>query len=236
MRRSILGVAGLVIMTFALTLISWKPIYRDPAQIKDLYDTVGLAESGLSLLVFEKAVTGFYNLKNAGKLSEIKSILSIADFDQSSTKKRLWIIDLNKKELLLNTWVAHGELSGGDKASYFSNTSESLKSSIGFYVTGETYYGKHGLSLKLDGMDEGFNSNARKRSIVVHGASYVSQETIDVLGRLGRSQGCPAVPRELANMVVGTMQGKTALFINVTTQNYSSIYLEASPNTVLASN
>lgn len=247
MRRSILGVAGLVIITFALTLISWTPIYRNVApipitislekeEIKDLYDTIGLAQSGLSLFVFEKAVTGFYNLKNAGKLSESKSILSIADFDQSSTKKRLWIIDLNKDELLLNTWVAHGELSGGDKATYFSNTSESLKSSIGFYVTGETYYGKHGLSLKLDGMDEGFNSNARKRSIVIHGASYVSQGTINALGRLGRSQGCPAVPQELASTVVSTMQDKTALFINITTQNYSSIYLETNTDRVLASN
>lgn len=234
---------------FALTIISWKPIDNKIAaasaaidsgsvyntSVKDLYDAAGLEESGLSLEVFEKAITGFYNLQHAGMLSESKSILTIADFDLNSTKKRLWIIDLANKKLVLNTWVAHGERSGGDKPVYFSNTSESLKSSIGFFVTGESYYGKHGLSLKLDGMDEGFNSNARKRSIVMHGADYVSQGTINALGRLGRSQGCPAVPQELANTVVRTLEDRTVLFINVTNQNYTSKYLVRDTDVLLAS-
>lgn len=248
MRRRILGGAGLVIIAFALTLISWKPTENKPAQyafksidsagnerFKTLYDSVGLAETGLSFPLFEKAATGFYNLKNEGKTATDKSILTIADFDQNSTEKRLWIIDLDKKELILNTWVAHGEFSGADKASHFSNAISSFKSSIGFYITGESYYGKHGLSLRLDGMDEEFNSNARKRAIVVHGANYVSQGTINALGRLGRSQGCPAVPQNQVKMVVDAMGGKTVLFINNTEQFYTSKYLNTDNSEVLAS-
>lgn len=236
MGKSILGGAGLVIILLALSMISWKPAYKiaEPG-IKEVYDTAQLAENGLSLSVFEKAVTGFYNLRNTGKLSPTKSILSIIDFDQSSTKKRLWIIDLDKMELILHTWVAHGERSGADKASYFSNSTASYKSSIGFFITAESYFGKHGLSLKLDGVDQGFNTNARKRAIVVHGADYVSQETINALGRLGRSQGCPAVPQELAAKVVRTIEDRTVLFIHVSDQNYSSIYLDEGLNSVLAS-
>lgn len=231
-------------------MVSWKPVKINPVQkeavaadknteisqhFQQIYDAAHLEQSGLSLAVFKKAATGFYNLQNAGRVSADKSILSIADFDLSSKKKRFWIIDLHEEKLLLNTWVAHGTFSGGDQATDFSNTRESQKSSIGFFVTGETYHGKHGLSLKLDGMDVGFNSNARKRAIVVHGASYVSQRSIDVLGRLGRSQGCPAVPQELANTVVHTMEGRTVLFINASTPYYTSEYLNESWET-LASN
>ncbi|WP_225872655.1 murein L,D-transpeptidase catalytic domain-containing protein [Pedobacter frigoris] len=107
--------------------------------------------------------------------------------------------------------VAHGQRSGSDKASHFSNSNNSFQSSIGFYLTGEVYYGQHGRSLRLDGMDEGYNSIARKRSIVVHGADYVSQETINALGWLGRSQGCPALAPEVANTVINTIEGETVL-------------------------
>lgn len=248
MRRRILGGTGLVIITLALTLISWKTIEKKSApyafkvsdsigngSFKSIYDRAGLSESGLSFSLFEKAATGFYNLRSDGKATTDKSVLSIVDFDRNSTEKRLWIIDLDRKELILNTWVAHGEFSGADKASHFSNAAQSLQSSIGFYVTGEKYYGKHGLSLRLDGMDEAFNSNARKRSIVVHGADYVSQGTINALGRLGRSQGCPAVPQYMVKEVVGAMEGKTVLFINNTDQLYTSKYLNKTTGEVLAS-
>jgi hypothetical protein len=246
MRRYILGIAGLILVSFALTFISWVPNNTSwPAQTKNtkqninlsedtlynsylqrIYDSARLAQSGLNMSVFEKAVTGFYNLKNSGKISGEKSVLTIADMDMNSTQKRLWIVDLDKKELLLNTWVAHGQRSGADKAVKFSNTNNSFQSSIGFYITGETYNGQHGRSLRLDGVDDGFNDNARKRAIVVHGADYVSQGTINALGRLGRSQGCPAVAPELANKVINTIEGKTVLFINSSTQDYTSKYLD----------
>ncbi|MEJ7560310.1 MAG: murein L,D-transpeptidase catalytic domain family protein [Pedobacter sp.] len=238
MRKYILGGAGFLLIAFSLFTLSWKSpvesgvIVRTASEdslyhkyVDDLYDTTHLALAGMNKAVFEKAITGFYNLKMSGKLSNVKSIISIADMEQNSTAKRLWIIDLDKKELLLNTWVAHGNGSGSDKATRFSNVNDSFQSSLGFYVTGEVYAGKHGKSLRLDGMDAGYNDNARKRSIVVHGASYVSQGTINALGRLGRSQGCPAVAPELANLVIDTIEGRTVLFINGNDQKYTSKFL-----------
>lgn len=256
MRKYILGLAGLTVILFALTIISWTATTAEQttatkklqqtslfvstdtlynAYLQNIYDSADLAETGLNINVFEKAVTGFYNLKKLGKIAPDKSILTIADFDLSSTKKRLWIVDLDKKTLLLNTWVAHGQRSGEDKAVKFSNTNNSFQSSMGFYVTGEIYTGQHGRSLRLDGMDEGFNSNARSRSIVVHGANYVSQGTINALGRLGRSQGCPAVAPELASKVINNIEGKTVFFINVTDENYTSKYLDEHSAAMLAS-
>lgn len=123
--------------------------------------------------------------------------------------------------------MAHGSRSGDDLATRFSDATDSNESSLGFYITGEIYKGKHGRSLRLDGMDEGYNSNARRRSIVVHGAPYVSQSTINELGRLGRSQGCPAVPAELSEKVINTIEGKTVIFINGSNQNYFSKYLDS---------
>ena len=239
MRKYILGGAGVLLITFSLFTLSWKSpvessrVVRTASEdslynkyVNDLYDTAHLAIAGLNKAVFEKAITGYYNLKMSGKLSNAKSVISIADMEQNSTSKRLWIIDLDKKELLLNTWVAHGNGSGSDKATRFSNVNDSFQSSLGFYVTGEVYNGKHGRSLKLDGMDAGYNDNARKRSIVVHGASYVGQGTIDALGRLGRSQGCPAVAPELTDQVINTIEGKTVLFINGNDQHYTSKFLD----------
>lgn len=194
--------------------------------LKGIYDSADLAITGLRMDVFQKAATGFYNLKRSGKVSPEKSILTIADFDLNSTQKRMWIVDLNKKSLLLNTWVAHGQRTGENKATKFSNINDSHQSSLGFYVTNEIYQGEHGKSLRLDGMDEAFNSNARKRAIVVHGAPYVSEETIRTLGRLGRSHGCPAVAPELANKVINTIAGKTVLFINSSENTYTSKYLD----------
>ncbi|MHA4894336.1 murein L,D-transpeptidase catalytic domain family protein [Pedobacter sp. PWIIR3] len=239
MRKYILGGAGVLLITFSLFTLSWKspvetsPIVRTASEdslynkyVSDLYDSVHLESSGLSKVVFEKAITGYFNLKMMGKVSNSKSVISIADMDRPSTSKRLWIIDLDKKSLLLNTWVAHGQGSGSDMATHFSNVNDSFQSSLGFYVTGEIYSGKHGRSLKLDGMDDGYNDNARKRSIVVHGASYVGQGTINALGRLGRSQGCPAVAPELANEVINTISDKTVLFINGSDQRYVSKFLD----------
>lgn len=193
--------------------------------IGNLYDAAQLADADLAPDVFERAVTGFYNLKKAHKLSDQRSILTIIDFDKSSAKKRLWIIDLDKKELLFHTLVAHGQGSGNDKASRFSNKTGSHESSLGFYITGETYYGEHGLSLKLDGVDKGFNTNARSRAIVVHGADYVSRDFVDEYGRLGRSFGCPAVPSALSDDIINIIKNKTVLFINGPSSRYYSKYL-----------
>jgi len=240
MKKYILDIAMIFLVGMSIVGTSWKAIDRRQTQqeaikniaadslysqfITNIYHEIHLDSAGLTEAVFEKALTGFYNMKYSG-LIQNKSILTIADFDQESTKKRLYIIDLASKKLLLNTWVAHGQNSGGDKPSSFSNNINSNQSSLGFYLTGEIYLGKHGRSLKLDGMDQGFNNNARERSIVLHGATYVSQKSIDELGRLGRSQGCPAVPAKLADYVINTISGRTVLFINNSEQLYYSSFL-----------
>jgi len=151
----------------------------------------------------------------------------VVDFNKSSRSKRMWVIDLLNKKLLLNTWVAHGQGSGDDVATHFSDTNESHQSSLGFYVTDDIYFGKHGRSLRLDGMDAGFNSHARERAVVLHAADYVSQGTINTLGRLGRSFGCPAVSPLVIDYVINTLKGKTMIFINGSDSRYTSKYLNA---------
>lgn len=193
--------------------------------VDDIYEAASLNESGLDSTVFQKAITGYYNLKMVNRLPANSTIVTIIDFNKPSTEKRMWIVDLEKKKLLLNTWVAHGKGSGDNMADAFSNNDESHQSSLGFYVTDDIYVGKHGRSLHLDGMDAGFNDKARERDIVLHGADYVNQNTIDQLGRLGRSFGCPAVSTEVVDQVINTIKNKNLLFINGNDSEYTSKYL-----------
>lgn len=233
---------------FALLLISISLIGRKPAfakkqrkevlnhsflakqllnkYIDNIYESAHLKISGLDFDVFKKGVTGFINLKIGKKIPQATSILTLIDYDRPSRKKRLWIIDLMGKTLILNTWVAHGEGSGRDVAKRFSDKFDSHASSIGFFLTDDVYYGKNGRSLRLDGLDEQFNINARARAIVVHGASYVSQNTIRDTGHLGRSFGCPAVSPKVADRVINTIKAKTVIFINGNTRGYNSKFLD----------
>lgn len=194
--------------------------------VDDVYEAANLASSGLDSSVFEKAVVGYYNLKTANLIPATSSLLTIVDFNKSSKTKRMWIVDLQKRKLVLNTWVAHGQGSGDDMAKAFSNNEESHQSSLGFYVTDDIYVGKHGRSLRLNGVDVGFNDKARERAIVLHGADYVNQNTIDQLGRLGRSFGCPAVSTEVVEQVINTIKDKNVLFINANDSAYTSKYLD----------
>ena len=160
---------------------------------------------------FSLAFNGFHKLKEKGLIQ--KNIITLVDFSKSSNTKRLWVIDLNKNIVLFQTLVAHGRNTGEEFANEFSNQAESFKSSIGFYATGEIYNGKHGLSLKLDGLEKGLNDNARGRAVVMHGADYVSETFIKQNKRLGRSQGCPAVPVEMNEKIINVIKNKSCLFI-----------------------
>lgn len=193
--------------------------------INKIYQHAGLQEAGLDTGVFRKALTGYYNLQEAGKTSAGNRILTIVDYAKSSCSKRMWIIDLQQMKLLVNTWVAHGQGSGDDMASHFSNAFSSFQSSLGFYITGKLYSGKHGRSLRLQGMDEGCNDHAEGRDIVLHAASYVSEGTIHELGRLGRSQGCPAVSPFVITQVIGLIYNQTVIFVNGNDATYTSRYL-----------
>ncbi len=191
--------------------------------IADLYKQIDFGHfAPLSFQVFDKAYHGYLNLRSAGSLSKDKEILSICDFSLSSAESRLWIIDLIKKKVLFNTYVAHGQGSGEDMATSFSNTENSHKSSLGFYVTGDTYDGEHGTSLRLVGMDQGFNDAAFDRGIVVHGAPYVCDKYVCTKGRLGRSWGCPAVPAALSLPIINTIKDGTCLFIYYPDNKYMS--------------
>jgi hypothetical protein len=167
---------------------------------------------------FSKAFQGFYLLKERGLIK--KNFLTIIDFSLSSRTKRMWIIDMVENKIIFNSLVAHGKNSGNDIASDFSNKSESNKSSLGFFATGEVYNGKHGMSLKLDGLEKGINDNARRRAVVVHGANYVSDTFLKNHNRLGRSQGCPAIPFELSKKIIQTIKDKSCLFIYHPSMNY----------------
>lgn len=194
--------------------------------ISGVYAKAHLEETGMDSTVFRRALTGYLNLKETGKLSEGKQILTVVDFNKPSTEKRLWVIDLASHTVLFNTYVAHGQGSGDNMATSFSNRAESHQSSLGFYVTDETYQGKHGLSLRLNGLDRGFNTNAHERAVVIHGADYVSDNFIAKHGRLGRSYGCPAIPVEFNAPIIQQIKGKTALFINAPEgTKYNSDYL-----------
>jgi len=169
---------------------------------------------------FTKALQGFYALKGKGVIQ--KDILTLIDFSLSSNVKRLWIIDLSTNTVMMNSLVAHGRNTGEEFASSFSNTAESYKSSLGFYATGEIYNGKHGKSLKLDGLERGINDHARSRAVVIHGADYVSESFIRNNKRLGRSQGCPAVPVELTDEIIDLIKDKSCIFIYHPSGNHKS--------------
>ena len=181
-------------------------------KVASIYNTLKANHLALPQLpCFSQALKGFYQLKEHHLVQ--KDLLTLIDFSLSSNTKRLWIIDLATNTVLLNTFVAHGRTTGEEFAKTFSNDASSFKSSLGFYVTGEIYQGKHGMSLKLDGLEKGVNDKARERGIVMHAADYVSTTFIQNNKRLGRSQGCPAIPAELTSEIIQTIKNKSCLFI-----------------------
>jgi hypothetical protein len=189
----------------------------------ELFEAIDFsAVEPLSEEVFTTALKGYRNLIQNGKLDSARNLISIVDFTLPSTTNRLWVIDLAARKVLYNTYVAHGQGSGTDMATRFSNQDGTHASSLGFYVTAGTYNGAHGNSLKLDGMDKGYNDAALRRGIVVHAAEYVSSGNIAGQGRLGRSWGCPAVNPKLAQPIINTIKGGTCLFIYHSSPAYLS--------------
>jgi hypothetical protein len=138
--------------------------------------------------------------------------LAVIDFSLPSSQRRLWIFDLEEGRLVMRELVAHGKNSGNKHSTTFSNTHESYQSSIGLFKASESYYGKHGYSLRLDGLEQGINDQARKRAIVIHGADYVAPSWVRDYGRIGRSHGCPAVRQEVIQEVVDTLKGGQLVF------------------------
>jgi hypothetical protein len=186
-----------------------------------LYAQLNLDSLELSHAAYQYGLQGLYQLQQSGELPN-DSILTVIDFSLPSHKKRLFVINLNSGELLFNTYVSHGRNSGTDMAKYFSNSLNSYKSSPGFYITGNTYYGEHGYSLRLEGKEKGINDNAYMRAIVMHPADYVSNYSIQKKGYLGRSLGCPAIPVSIHKPLINTIKDGSCLFIYSPDTNYIS--------------
>jgi hypothetical protein len=177
-----------------------------------VYDSLHLSLLGLTKQAFDYAVKGFNSLRSMGKLNN-DSIISIVDFSLSSGKKRLFVIDIKNYKVLYNTYVAHGRNSGDEYAKEFSNDPESFKSSLGFYVTQNTYRGEHGFSLHLEGEEKGINDNAYSRAIVMHCAPYVNEKYARNKGYIGRSLGCPALPQKTYRPIIDKIKNGSCLFL-----------------------
>ena len=184
-----------------------------------VYDSLKLNLAGLNRKAFEMAQRGFEKLREQGVILN-DNIISIIDFSLPSTEKRLYVVDLKNYQVLYKTYVAHGRNSGTVMATSFSNKPSSYMSSLGFYRTLETYNGKHGYSLKLEGLEKGINDRAYQRAIVMHGADYVNPAYIPRQGYIGRSQGCPAVMSKEATPIINTIKEGTCLFIYSPSESY----------------
>jgi len=185
-----------------------------PASSNYLYSKLGLAPV-VSYAAFDRAMRGY------GKLgAKKKELLVVIDFSKPSTEERLCVIDLKDNKLLHTSHVAHGRNSGGNYATSFSNKPGSHQSSLGFYVTENTYQGKNGYSLILEGLEKGINDKAKERAIVIHGASYCDPTVIDNAGRLGRSFGCPALPRAKSKAIIDTIKDGVIIYIYAEDEDY----------------
>jgi hypothetical protein len=192
----------------------------------DLAPWSGTVRGGIERKLLGLALEAAEHAVSRGETAAPRT-LTVIDFSKPSTEKRLWVYDLRSHELLFHEYVAHGRGSGANMATLFSNVPESNQSSLGLFRTGEAYIGKHGLSLRLDGLERGINDRARERAIVIHGAEYVDAATAQAQGRLGRSLGCPAVRPEVAKPLINAVKDGGLLFAYYPQQSWlsSSAYL-----------
>ncbi|MEO5591430.1 MAG: murein L,D-transpeptidase catalytic domain family protein [Chitinophagaceae bacterium] len=200
-----------------MNAVNTKTVAANKALV--LYDILKLKSFGLTKAAFNYAYKGYEYLQQKRMLARA-SVLTICDFSQSSRRKRFFVIDIEQQKVLINTYVAHGRKSGSEYARSFSNSPESHMSSLGFYKTESTYYGGNGLSLKIEGLERGFNDKADARNIVIHGSDYVGAGFIKNNPFNGRSFGCPAVPSNQVDDVINAIKNGSCLFIYHPTKNY----------------
>lgn len=226
-----------LIVSFSLSLFSFAKAnssrmitnVKDSSSIADsttiqtslsekVFNDLHLQQAGLSEQTVDYAVKGYQKLVDSGMVDR-SQYLTIVDLSQSSRNKRFYILDMKNDSLVWNTYVAHGKNSGVDMAKSFSNSLNSNKSSLGFYLTKSTYTGKHGLSLRIDGLENGFNNNAEARGVVVHGAAYVNAGRVNS-DYMGRSQGCPALPENEYAKVIDIIKDGSVVFVYGSDSNY----------------
>lgn len=194
------------IFTLLLLQISSISFSMGTKDMETLYNKMQL-EKEFSFDLFKDAIIGY------NKIESKKDILTIIDYSKPSTEERFYVLDLKKEKVIYKSLVAHGVNTGGTTAEKFSNTVDSRKSSLGFFLTNETYYGSNGYSLRLDGLENGINDRARERLIVIHGAAYANESFMEKNGRLGRSWGCPALPENISQDIINTIKGGSVIFV-----------------------
>jgi L,D-transpeptidase catalytic domain len=194
------------------TVSSFVPAYATSGGAAPDRAGSGFTLGGLSPNVFEMAMGAASCAVRSGEVGQ-PDTLTVIDYSRPSTEKRLWVFDLRSRRLLYQELVAHGQGSGENMAVTFSNDTDSHRSSLGLFVTGDPYVGKNGYSLRLDGLEDGINDRARERGIVLHGAPYVSADFAQLHGRLGRSWGCPALREAVARNVIDRVKGGGLLFV-----------------------
>jgi len=201
----------------------------DISDSQELYSELELIGK-VDYVAFEQAMEGYKKID-----AKKKNIITLIDYSKPSTEERLFVIDLERKKLLFSSLVAHGKNSGGNYATSFSNKNGSYKSSLGFFITENTYKGKNGYSLVLNGLEKDINDNAKKRAIVIHGASYSNPSVITSGGRLGRSLGCPALPEAINKEIINTIKDGSILYIYANNKKYLAKSEILSEKKVLAS-
>ncbi|MGF2413311.1 murein L,D-transpeptidase catalytic domain family protein [Ferruginibacter sp.] len=188
----------------------------------DCYSEWNLTSAGLSKEAFTDAVKG-YNYLQSKQLLNNTGVLTIVDYSKPSSQKRLYVLDMNSGKVLFNTLVAHGRNSGLEYATNFSNKEESHQTSLGFFVTQNTYNGGNGYSLKLKGCEKGINDKATERAIVMHGAQYADERFLQNNGYLGRSYGCPAVPEKINKKIIDAIKNGSCMFLYHPTKRYTTV-------------
>jgi hypothetical protein len=181
------------------------------APAPELVDYAAAAAAGASREVLDLAVAATTCAVNSGDIA-VPPTLTVIDYSRPSTEKRLWVFDLKTGDLRFHELVAHGKGTGDNLAEHFSDDMNSHQSSLGLFVTSDTYVGNNGYSLRLDGLEQGFNSHARERAIVMHGAPYVNAALAAAQGRIGRSWGCPALSEAVAHQVIDFVRGGGVVF------------------------
>ncbi len=191
-----------------------EEVQEAPLNPEELYEEIGLAEV-VNYQAFEEAVAGFEQIED-----KKKDVLTIIDFSLPLNEERMYVIDMEQKELLYKTHVLHGRNSGVNYATSFSNQVNSYKSSQGFFLTNETYHGKYGYSLRIDGLERGINDKVRERAVVFHSSKYADPARIKTAGRLGRSLGCPALPPQISKPVIDAIRDGSVVYIYADNEEY----------------
>ncbi len=224
---ALLGIVGWGPFTFISNIADSNAAPGTSGWINSEVTTIHAKAPNLSEKVLKLSLTAYVKARQQGY--DNKQLLTIVDYSKPSTEPRLWVVDVKNNKVLMNTLVAHGKNSGGDNTDSFSNQNRSLKSSLGVFVTEDIYDGHHGASLRVAGLEPGFNDHALDRDIVFHGADYVSSSTVKQLGRLGRSWGCFAVAQNVVSPLINTIKNKTVVVAYYPDQKWlqTSTYVNA---------